>query len=105
MESSWWRADKNSLKENNNNSPQISFIDNFDNMNLKENLLRGIYAYGFENPSKIQSQLIGPMIERRDILAQSQSGTGKTAAFVIGILNQINFYVSGCQALIICPTR
>lgn len=104
MESSWWRTDKNSLKEN-KNSQKLSFIESFDDMNLKDNLLRGIYSYGFENPSKIQSQVIGPMIERRDILAQSQSGTGKTAAFVIGMLNQINFYESSCQALIICPTR
>ena len=56
--------------------------DNFDDMNLKETLLRGIYAYGFEKPSAIQQRAIIPCIKGYDVIAQAQSGTGKTATFV-----------------------
>jgi translation initiation factor 4A len=79
--------------------------DNFDNMGLNENLLRGIYAYGFEKPSLIQQRAIVPLANRYDIIAQAQSGTGKTATFTIGILQQIDFSDNSCQALILSPTR
>lgn len=49
-------------------------IDNFDDMNLREELLRGIYAYGFEKPSAIQQRAIIPCIKGRDVIAQAQSG-------------------------------
>jgi len=80
-------------------------VDNFDNMNLVEDLLRGIYAYGFEKPSAIQTRAILPLTKGRDIIAQAQSGTGKTATFTIGILQQLDFSVTECQALILAPTR
>lgn len=80
-------------------------VDIFDNMNLTENLLRGIYAYGFEKPSAIQQRAIVPLTTGRDIIAQAQSGTGKTATFTIGILQQLDFNLSDCQALILAPTR
>jgi len=79
--------------------------DSFDNMSLKEDLLRGVYAYGFEKPSSIQQRAIVPLSKGRDIIAQAQSGTGKTATFTIGILSQIDFNLSECQALILAPTR
>merc|ERR1712210_48553 len=63
--------------------------ENFDDMNLKEELLRGIYAYGFEKPSAIQQRAIVPCIKGLDVIAQAQSGTGKTATFSIAILEQI----------------
>ena len=47
---------------------------------------RGIYAYGFEKPSAIQQRAIKPIIKGRDVIAQAQSGTGKTATFSISIL-------------------
>lgn len=53
-------------------------VDNFDNMNLKEKLLRGIYAYGFEKPSAIQQRAIIPCIRGRDVIAQAQSGKIRT---------------------------
>ena len=62
----------------------------FDDLNLKENLLRGIYSYGFENPSKIQHKSIPHLTSGKDLIAQAQSGTGKTGAFSIGCLNKIN---------------
>jgi len=80
-------------------------VDNFDNMNLLEDLLRGIYAYGFEKPSAIQQRAIMPLVKGLDIIAQAQSGTGKTATFTIGILQRLDFSVPDCQALILAPTR
>jgi len=84
---------------------EVEIIDNFDNMTLKEDLLRGIYAYGFEKPSAIQQRAIVPLTKRLDIIAQAQSGTGKTATFTIGILQQIDPSLQECQALILAPTR
>jgi hypothetical protein len=49
-------------------------VDNFDDMNLKEELLRGIYAYGFEKPSAIQQRAIIPCVKGHDVIAQAQSG-------------------------------
>eukprot|EP01095_Lingulamoeba_sp_RSL-Kostka_P002796 TRINITY_DN13713_c0_g1_i1.p1 TRINITY_DN13713_c0_g1~~TRINITY_DN13713_c0_g1_i1.p1 ORF type:complete len:434 (+),score=170.83 TRINITY_DN13713_c0_g1_i1:70-1302(+) len=80
-------------------------IDNFDNMGLQENLLRGIYAYGFEKPSAIQQRAIVPLIQGHDIIAQAQSGTGKTATFTIGSLQQQDYDLLECQTLILSPTR
>jgi len=79
--------------------------DNFDEMNLREDLLRGIYAYGFEKPSAIQQRAIVPCIRGRDVIAQAQSGTGKTATFSIAILQQLDLSIKDCQALILAPTR
>ncbi|CAF4394027.1 unnamed protein product, partial [Adineta steineri] len=56
-------------------------VEKFDEMNLHEPLLRGIYGYGFEQPSAIQQRAIKPCILRHDVIAQAQSGTGKTATF------------------------
>jgi len=82
-------------------------IDNFDDMELRENLLRGIFAYGFEKPSAIQQRAIMPAIKGYDLIAQAQSGTGKTATFSIAILQQVDFEKSNnqCQALVLAPTR
>jgi len=79
--------------------------DSFDEMNLREDLLRGIYAYGFEKPSAIQQRAIIPCIRGRDVIAQAQSGTGKTATFSIAILQQLDLSIKDCQALILAPTR
>jgi len=80
-------------------------IENFDNMNLRQELLRGIYSYGFERPSTIQQKAIVPTVKGKDIIAQAQSGTGKTATFAIGTLNQIDTTKKDVQALILAPTR
>lgn len=74
-------------------------------MKLKEKLLRGIYAYGFERPSAIQQRAILPCIMGHDVIAQAQSGTGKTATFAISLLQQIDIDVPECQALVLAPTR
>merc|ERR1712215_144129 len=76
-------------------------------MNLRENLLRGIFAYGFEKPSAIQQRAIMPAVKGYDLIAQAQSGTGKTATFSVAILQQIDCMESRavCQALVLAPTR
>jgi len=79
--------------------------ENFDDMNLKEELLRGIYAYGFEKPSAIQQRAIVPCIKGMDVIAQAQSGTGKTATFSIAVLEKIDTSLKETQALILAPTR
>ncbi|CAF0892893.1 unnamed protein product [Adineta ricciae] len=80
-------------------------VENFDQMNLREPLLRGIYGYGFERPSAIQQRAIKPCILGHDVIAQAQSGTGKTATFAISILQQLDMESKDCQALILAPTR
>ena len=80
-------------------------ILSFDEMNLKESVLRGIYASGYEKPSTIQSLAIRPLSQGRDTIAQAQSGTGKTATFSIGVLQRIEESNPTCQALILAPTR
>ncbi|KAG0285176.1 translation initiation factor eIF4A [Linnemannia gamsii] len=80
-------------------------IDNFDNMNLYPELLRGIYAYGYERPSAIQQRAILPVLKGHDMIAQAQSGTGKTATFSISALQMIDTTNPQCQALVLAPTR
>lgn len=77
----------------------------FDDMGLPDGLLRGIYAFGFEKPSKIQSKAIVPMMEGRDLIAQAQSGTGKTGSFVIGSLAHFNPEILKPQVLILVHVR
>merc|ERR1712134_154875 len=79
--------------------------ETFDDMELREDLLRGIYAYGFEKPSAIQQKAVKPMMLGRDVIAQAQSGTGKTATFAVGTLQKIDLQLKHCQALILAPTR
>merc|ERR1711959_760478 len=80
-------------------------FESFDDYDLNENLLRGIYSYGFEKPSAIQQRAIKPILDGRDTIGQAQSGTGKTATFVIGALQKIDLSDRMCQALILAPTR
>jgi translation initiation factor 4A len=84
---------------------ELKMYDSFDDMGLHDNLIRGIYTYGFETPSKIQQLAIVPMSKHTDILAQSQSGTGKTGAFTIGSLSVVDISIKAPQVLVICPTR
>lgn len=77
----------------------------FDSLNLQDNLLRGIYSYGFENPSFIQYTSIPKIMENKDLIAQAQSGTGKTGAFTISALQKVDPLVKQTQILIIAPTH
>lgn len=100
----------NNSKESSQSSPltsskndEIEVFRTFDDMNLDDKLLRGIYGYGFEKPSTIQQKAIVPLSKGRDIIGQSQSGTGKTGAFSIGTIQKI--IENKGQAIIVAPTR
>jgi translation initiation factor 4A len=80
-------------------------INNWDDLDINKDLLRGIYAYGFEKPSPIQKKAIKPIMEKRDLIAQSQSGTGKTGTFSIGALSLVDVNDKTTQVLILSPTR
>jgi translation initiation factor 4A len=80
-------------------------ITDFDDLPIRENLLRGVLGYGFEKPSRIQQLAILPVFQGRDIIAQAQSGTGKTGAFGIGTLSRVNPDEKTLQAIILTPTR
>jgi translation initiation factor 4A len=82
-----------------------NICETFDDMELREDLLRGIYAYGFEKPSAIQQRAIVPVVKGHDTIAQAQSGTGKTATFSVGILQKLDVSSRYCQALVLAPTR
>ena len=80
-------------------------INDWEELNAKTELLRGIYANGFEKPSPIQKQAILPIFEKRDIIAQAQSGTGKTACFSIGALQLLDVTKNTTQIMMLSPTR
>tara|TARA_Y100000389_G_scaffold170184_1_gene177017 strand:- start:9639 stop:10790 length:1152 start_codon:yes stop_codon:yes gene_type:complete len=84
---------------------EVKEVKTFDDLELDDNLLRGIYSHGFENPSPIQGKAIPFMNSKKDLIAQAQSGTGKTGAFSIGILNNIDPTIQKTQALVINPTH
>ncbi|KAJ1733146.1 RNA helicase [Coemansia biformis] len=86
-------------------SKGIKPVTSFDSMDLKEELLRGIYAYNFERPSAIQQRAIVPITSGRDVIAQAQSGTGKTGTLGISILQRIDTKLREAQALVLSPTR
>jgi len=87
------------------NDARFESWDDEDKLNLKQPLLRGIYSYGFEEPSPIQQSAIIPLINRKDVIAQAQSGTGKTGAFVIGSLQLLDEKKKETQTLILAHTR
>jgi len=79
--------------------------EKFEDMKIKDNLLRGLVTYGFVVPSKIQQKCIPVISDRKDIVAQSQAGTGKTGAFTCGVLQVIDEKKNFPQAIILSPTR
>jgi len=91
------------LNEENNNSSYE--INSWDDLELNPNLLRGIFAYGFEKPSPIQQKAIKPIILGLDVVAQAQSGTGKTATFTIGALANVDVSKNTTQVLVLSPTK
>lgn len=86
-------------------SKNVQIVSSFEEMSLKDDLLKGIYGYGFEAPSAIQSRAIMQIISGRDTIAQAQSGTGKTATFSIGMLEVVDSKNRETQALVLSPTR
>ena len=105
-------------------SAGVQVVPTFDSMGLRDDLLRGIYAYGkhklhlrdrlllfsslrsgFEKPSAIQQRSILPIVRGRDVIAQAQSGTGKTATYSISLLQKVDIQLRETQALVLSPTR
>ena len=96
------KCDGETEEETNDSSYEIQ---NWDDLDINPNLLRGIYAHGFEKPSPIQQKAIKPLVLRKDIVAQAQSGTGKTATFTIGALANIDVNDNNTQVLVLSPTK
>ena len=80
-------------------------VESFEDLELSDNITRGIFSYGFERPSPIQAKAIRPVSTGRDVIAQAQSGMGKTGAFTIGTLSRIDENVNATQAIILAHTR
>jgi len=97
------------------NSTDVSVVDDYtpkefdkwedlENI-ISEELMRGIYAYGFDMPSLIQRKALLTIFDKKDIIAQAQSGTGKTGVFTIGVLQKVNTEINKTQSMILAPTR
>lgn len=93
------------MEDSNAETENFKEVKRWDDLNLKNELLRGIYANGFEMPSEIQQKAILPIISKRDVIAQAQSGTGKTGTFTISALQLIDITKETLQAIIIAPTQ
>lgn len=87
------------------NGGEVEIFSSFDEMNLPEQLLRGVYSMGFEKPSQIQKRGVVPIAQGRDVLAQAQSGTGKTGTFTIGSLARVDPALQEVQVLVLVPTH
>jgi translation initiation factor 4A len=97
------------------NSTDVSVVDDYtpkefdkwedlENI-ISEELMRGIYAHGFDMPSLIQRKALLTIFDKKDIIAQAQSGTGKTGVFTIGVLQKVNTEINKTQSMILAPTR
>jgi translation initiation factor 4A len=97
----------NNFFENYKLSNDLDFYDAFEDeeLGLNNEILKGIYAYGYEKPSPIQRVAIKPIIEGKDIVVQSHSGTGKTATFVIASLQRLDPTINDTQCIIVSNTR
>jgi len=84
---------------------EIKIVSSFDDMHLGMKLLKGIYGYGWEKPTDIQQKIVVPMKNGKDIVAQAQSGRGKTGAFAIASLSIVNCSKKAAQVVILSPTR
>ena len=98
-------GDNNEVDKQINNEENLKIINSWDNFDMNPDILRGIYSYGFEKPSPIQSKAILPIQMGLDIIAQAQSGTGKTAAFTVGASSRVNISENYNQILIMAPTH
>jgi translation initiation factor 4A len=98
-------GDNNEIVNQINDEEKLTIINSWDNFDIHPDILRGIYSYGFEKPSPIQSKAILPIQKGLDIIAQAQSGTGKTAAFTVGALSRVVLSDNYNQVLIMAHTH
>lgn len=88
-----------------NNNQNLPIFNDFNDLKLRDELNRGIYCYGYDKPSEIQSKGIYPIIKGHDVIGQAQSGMGKTATYSIGMLEVIDPTVRETQAIVLANTR
>ncbi len=82
-------------------------VTSFEELGLTPELLKGIYAMGFQKPSKIQETALPMLLASppKNLIGQSQAGTGKTAAFVLAMLSRIDVQNKSPQAICLAPAR
>ncbi|WP_460292631.1 DEAD/DEAH box helicase [Clostridium tertium] len=80
-------------------------IDKFENMNLSEEILKALKNLGFEKPSEVQQEVIPYILDKKDLVVKSQTGSGKTASFGIPLCELVNVEENKVKALILVPTR
>ena len=80
-------------------------LTKFSKFELKPTLLKALYEVGYETPTPIQDQTIPLLLEKKDVLGQAQTGTGKTAAFALPLLSNLNLRQKDPQILVLVPTR
>jgi translation initiation factor 4A len=97
--------DYEKLQTDNYGESKYEEIESFEDLKIDTNIIRGIFSYGFENPSPIQKKAIVPLLDGQDVIAQAQSGTGKTATFCLGVLGIISTTENKTQALVLAHTR
>ncbi|KAG7600194.1 DEAD/DEAH box helicase domain [Arabidopsis suecica] len=83
----------------------IKPIKSFDDMGMNDKVLRGVYDYGYKKPSEIQQRALVPILKGRDVIAQAQSGTGKTSMIAISVCQIVNTSSRKVQALVLSPSR
>ena len=91
--------------DNQEQTTDLPEVKTWDDLNIESSILRAIYSYGFEMPSEIQKKAIPPIKQCRDLIAQAQSGTGKTGAFVIGSLSHVDVSKQTTQVIVLVPTH
>lgn len=88
-----------------NTTPGLEVVPTFEAMGLSDDILRGVYAAGFESPSAIQARAVAPILAGRDVVAQAQSGTGKTSMLALTAVARVDVATRATQVLILSPTR
>ena len=86
-------------------SKGVNVVNTFDAMGIREDLLRGLYSYGFEKPFAIQQRAVMPICSGRDVIAQAQSGTGKSSMISLALCQMLDTSTREVQALVLSPTR
>jgi len=80
-------------------------ITSFDQLHLSPPIMQAISDMGWETPTPIQAEAMGPLLDGRDVVGQAQTGTGKTAAFGIPMIERVDPYLKTVQGLVLAPTR
>ncbi|CAF2215699.1 hypothetical protein BRARA_H00233 [Brassica rapa] len=103
-----WRSVGGALDDENlvfETTKGIKPIASFDEMGMNDKVLRGVYDYGFKKPSEIQQRAVMPILKGRDVIAQAQSGTGKTSMIAISVCQIVNTSSRKIQVLVLSPSR